>query len=88
MIRERGRVGYVRASIGYHLAVVAVVAWLAATGWQGWAIVVVWALLAGRAALGPTLNARRARPLRPVVIGAGEIVASVVVTIVVVRGLP
>jgi AcrR family transcriptional regulator len=88
MIRERGRAGYVRASVGYHVALAATAGWLAATGWQSWASVAVWLLLAGRAALGPALNRRRERPMRPVVVGVGEILASLVVTIVVLNGLP
>lgn len=88
MIRERGRPGYVRASVAYHLAGVAAASWLVASDWQSWWVVAVWVLLAGRAALGPMLNGQRARPLRPVVVGVGEIVASLVLTIVVLAGLP
>ncbi len=88
MIRERGRRGYVRASVLYHLAGTAAAAGLAATGWQSWWLMALWALLAGRAALGPALNRRRSRPLRPVVVGVGEIVASLLLTVVVLAGLP
>jgi len=88
MIRERGRPGYVRASVAYHLAGAAGASWLVATGWQSWWLVAVWVLLAGRAALGPTVNRRRTRPLRPVVVGIGEIVASLLLTVVVLTGLP
>lgn len=88
MIRERGRPGYVRASVAYHLAGVAAVGGLVATGWQSWWSVLVWVLLAGRAALGPMVNRRRARPLRPAVVGVGEIVASLLLTVVVLAGLP
>ena len=88
MIRERGRRGYVRASVLYHLAGTAAATGLATTGWQSWWLVALWALLAGRAALGPALNRRRSRPLRPVVVGVGEIVASLLLTVVVLAGLP
>jgi hypothetical protein len=88
MIRERGRVAYVRGSIGYHLAGTAGAAVLAVTAWQSWWLVVVWVVLTARAVAGPAINTRRERPLRPVVIGVGEIVASVVVLVVVLAGLP
>jgi hypothetical protein len=88
MIRERGRPGYVRASVAYHLAGAAGAVALVTTGWQSWWLVAVWALLAGRAAVGPTVNRRRSRPLRPVVVGVGEIVASLLLTVVVLTGLP
>jgi hypothetical protein len=88
MIRERGRAAYVRGSVAYHLAGVLVAGWLVATGWQtGW-LVAVWLLLVARAVLGPAVNQRRARPLRPVVIGVGEIVASMLLTVVLLTGLP
>jgi hypothetical protein len=88
MIRERGRTGYVWGSVAYHLAGVLVAGWLVATGWQtGW-LVAVWLLLVARAVLGPAVNRRRERPLRPVVVGVGEIVASVVLTVVLLSGLP
>jgi hypothetical protein len=88
MIRERGRTGYVWGSVAYHLAGALVAGWLVVTGWQtGW-LVAVWLLLVVRAGLGPAVNRRRQRPLRPVVIGVGEIVASVVLTVVLLSGLP
>lgn len=88
MIRERGRAGYLRASVAYHLAGVLVAGVLVATGWQSGWLVAVWLVLAARAGLGPAMNRRRDRPLRPVVVGVGEIVASVLVTVVLLAGLP
>ncbi|MFU8839568.1 MAG: YwiC-like family protein [Nitriliruptoraceae bacterium] len=88
MIRERGRAAYVRGSVGYHLVGTVGAAVLAATGWQSWWLVAVWVLLTARAVAGPMGNARRARPLRPVVVGVGEIVASVLVLVTVLVGLP
>ncbi len=88
MIRERGRVAYVRGSVAYHLAGTVAAAVLAATAWQSWWLVVVWVLLTGRAVAGPAVNTRRERPLRPVVVGVGEVVASVVVLVTVLTGLP
>lgn len=86
MIRERGRTGYVVASVASHLLGTAAAAWLVATDRQRWPMVVVWLLLTVRAAAGPALNARRERPLRPVVVGVGEIVASLAVTVLAVLG--
>jgi hypothetical protein len=88
MIRERGRPAYVRGSVAYHLVGTAGAAVLAATGWQSWWLPVVWVLLTVRAVAGPAVNARRERPLRPVVVGVGEILASVVVLVTVLGGLP
>ena len=88
MIRERGRRGYVAASVAYHLLGVAAAAASVASGWQRPALVVVWVALTARAAAGPAINRRRARPLRPVVVGVGEIVASVAITVVTLTGLP
>lgn len=88
MIRERGRVGYVRGSVAYHvLGTIGAVA-LVVAGWQSALLVVVWLVLTLRAAAMPAVNARRARPLRPVVVGVGEIVASLVVLVTVLSGLP
>jgi hypothetical protein len=87
MIRERGRRGYVVASVGYHLAgVVAAGDWLRA-GWRRGGCSPLWLALAARAFAGPAVNARRGRPLRPVVVGVGEIVASLLVTAVAVAGV-
>jgi hypothetical protein len=88
MIRERGNPAYVRGSVAFHLAGTGGAVALAATGWQSWWLVAVWGLLTARAVAGPAANARRARPLRPVVIGVGEIVASVVVLVTVLAGSP
>jgi hypothetical protein len=87
MIRERGRRGYVIASVGYHVAGTLAAAGLASAGWASWWLPVVWAALAGRALAGPAVNARRTRPLRPAVIGVGEIVASLLVTGITLAGV-
>jgi hypothetical protein len=87
MIRERGRRGYVVASVGYHLAGVLGAVLLVTAGWQRWWLVVLWVLLTGRALAGPAVNARRDRPLRPVVVGVGEIVASAAVLLTTLAGL-
>lgn len=88
MIRERGRAGYVRASVAFHLVGALAAVALVATGWQSGWLVAVWLVLTARATLGPAANRRRERPLRPVVVGVGEIVASLLVTATVLAGLP
>lgn len=88
MIRERGRRGYEVASVVFHLLGVAGAVSLVVSDWQSVALPVVWAVLVARAAAGPAINRRRARPLRPVVVGVGEIVASVTITVVALAGLP
>lgn len=83
MIRERGRPGYVAASVGYHVAAAAAGSGLAVLwGWGPAVPVLAW-LLAVRAWAGPRANARRSRPLRPAVVGIGEIAASLALTIAV-----
>ncbi|HEY0186622.1 MAG TPA: YwiC-like family protein [Cellulomonas sp.] len=80
MIRERGERRTLRLSAGYHgaLVLLAAVAW--AAGWvagaAGAVLVLVAAALAARAVLLP----RRGR-VRPAAIGAGEVVATVAVTL-------
>jgi hypothetical protein len=87
MIRERGRRGYVVASLGFHLVGSVGAAGLALTGRASWWLPVVWLALAGRALAGPVITARRPRPLRPAVIGVGEIVASLLLTTVTLAGV-
>ncbi len=87
MIRERGSTGYLRGSLAYHLVGTAGALALVLAGWYSAWLVVVWVLLSVRASAMPALNARRQRPLRPVAVGVGEIVASVVVLVVVLAGL-
>jgi hypothetical protein len=82
MIRERGRRGYVVASVGYHLLVTVAVAGVTWASGATWWLAAVWVGLTVRALAGPLVTARRTRPLRPAVIGVGEIVASLIVTIV------
>jgi hypothetical protein len=81
MIRERGRRPYLLASLGYHLVGLAGVTGLVAVGAADLAVVVVWVALLGRAVAGPAVNARRTAPLRPVVVGVGEIALSIAVLV-------
>ena len=69
------------ASGVYHVAWCAVVLVLAADGTVGWAHAVVWVGLAVRAVVLQEVAARRSRPVRPVYLGVGEIVASLAVTL-------
>ncbi len=86
MFRERGRRAFVAASIAYH-AVLTVGASIGAVGgWKSWSLVGTGAALTLRATLGPVANARRSRPVRPAVVGVGEILASLVVTAVALSG--
>jgi hypothetical protein len=81
MIRERGDPRYRLASLGYHLAGTVGVAALALAGAASALVVAVWLILVARAAAGPAVNARRTTPLRPVVVGVGEIVLSLAVLV-------
>jgi hypothetical protein len=87
MIRERGRRGYVVASVAYHLGGTVGASALAATGRSTWWLPAVWLVLVARAVAGPLVTTRRARPVRPVVVGVGEIVASLVLTGVTLAGV-
>lgn len=84
LIRERGSATFLRASIGYHLAVVAVAAVALLTRAQpttgtglSWLVVAVLALLAARAAAVPRLTP----PPSPKQIGLGEVGATVAVAL-------
>ncbi|WP_448073784.1 YwiC-like family protein [Georgenia yuyongxinii] len=80
-IRERGNRRFLLGSVGYHVLVAVVVGLLAAGGVvSGWHAA-VWVALLARAAAVPVVAARRGRPVRPLVIGVGEIVFSVLVPI-------
>ncbi len=84
LIRERGSATFLRASIGYHLAVVAVAAVALLTRAQptsgtglSWLVVAVLAVLAGRAAAVPRLTLAPS----PKQIGLGEVGATVAVAL-------
>lgn len=90
VIRERGNVAFFRLSIAYHLACVVVLAvWAlglpasasAPVEPTRWWLVVVFALLAARAAAVWLLD-RQGRRLSPAKIGLGELLATLVVGIV------
>lgn len=78
-IRERGNRAYLVASVAFHGAGAAATAALASAGLVTPAHALVWGALAVRAAAVPLVAARRGRPVRPLVIGVGEIVFSVLV---------
>ena len=80
MIRERGNGRFVAASIGYHVAVVAVEAWL-----LPWVYAALALALAVRAAVLPALQLRLAdgpRRLRPIHLGLVELAASTALVLV------
>src|SRR5690606_17383 len=66
-IRERGNVGFLALSVGFHVVAAAVVAWLS------WPLGVLFSVLAVRAGLVPRLG------WSPKRLGIGEIVATVAV---------
>lgn len=79
VLRERGNPVYLRISIGYHAAMVAV---FAATA--GWVYALYGAGLLARAIALPIMERRRAgtsRALRPIQVGVVEIVASTVLVV-------
>jgi hypothetical protein len=71
MIRERGHVGYYRASVAYHLVILAVAAWFRAP------VAILFAALLARAIVFPR------RRLTPKQVGLVEIVASVLLLVAV-----
>ena len=74
MIRERGKAGWVAASIGWHLAVLAVSILLAAGGVVGPLWPALFTVVLGRAAVMPAIAARR--PVRPIAVGLVEVALS------------
>lgn len=78
MIRERGSLGYRRASVAYHAVALGVITWAAASGWSGVPLIVVFTWLLVRAWLLP------GRPLSPKQVGVIEIVNSALLLVAVV----
>ncbi len=72
LIRERGNPAWMRASIIYHLALVALFIAGAATGLVSWLVPLVGLILLARAWLYPVISGRRGRPLSPLFIGLTE----------------
>ncbi|MDQ7908304.1 YwiC-like family protein [Phytohabitans sp. ZYX-F-186] len=70
MIRERGHTGYYRASVAYHLAI------LAAAAWWHQPIAILFALLLARATVFPK------RPMAPKQVGIIEIAASLLLLLI------
>ncbi len=75
MIRERGKPGWVAASIGWHLAVAVLAGWLSASGVLGPGWLLLFVAVGIRAAVMPLLASRQ--PLRPLIVGLVEIVLTV-----------
>ncbi|MGA4670757.1 YwiC-like family protein [Propionibacteriaceae bacterium Y1923] len=84
MIRQRGSRGWLAASIGYHVLLLAGVAVAALVGWLGWAWLVLAVLLLARAVWEPTTL--DSRPLTVLQIGLIEVAASVLLLVAAVIG--
>lgn len=80
-IRERGNRRYLVASAVYHLGWFGAALLLAAAGPVRWLHAAVWGGLAVRAVVVQHAAARRDRPFPPVLLGVGEIVASLAVAL-------
>ena len=83
LIRERGSRAHLAASLVWHALLVVVALTPVVTDVLGPGGAVLAVMLLVRAAVGPTLDARRRRPLRPVAIGMVEVVLSLVLLVVV-----
>lgn len=79
MIRERGNPRWLRFSLAYHAALVALAAIGVALGYGSPWLVLVFVVLLLRAWLFPYLSARRSQPLKPVVFGSAEFLFSAMV---------
>ncbi|WP_134324319.1 YwiC-like family protein [Cumulibacter soli] len=75
MIRERGSVGYVVASVLWHLACVAA-AGIWVSGWLGWALAAYFAAMTARALAMPMMWPMRGRQLAPGRLGIVELIAT------------
>ena len=85
-IRERGNRAYLVASAGFHLVGAGATAALTAAGTLTPAHAAGWAALAVRAVAVPVLAERRGRPVRPLALGLGEVVLSVLVALTLLLG--
>ncbi len=81
LIRERRSQAWLVGSILTHLALWALIAALAVSGWVGWPHLVVWSLIFVRAVAMPLVARRRGRPWRPREIGIPEVVLTVLVAL-------
>lgn len=79
MIRERGKSAWLRGSILYHVALVAIFTVGAALGWLSWAVPVVGLILLARAWSYPIISKRRQTPLSPQFVGITEFVFTALV---------
>lgn len=81
LIRERGHVGYVVASVAWHVVCAGAAVPLAVVGsplasWAGWTLVALFTALAARALLLPLCWPMRGKTLAPGRIGIGELFAT------------
>ena len=78
LIRERNNPVWLRFSLGYHAALLALAAALSVTGVLSWWVTLLWVVLLARAALFPYWS-KRSGPLKPPVIGFSEFAFSAMV---------
>lgn len=78
-IRERGNTTYIAASIIFHAAIFAAVVFLASDGAVRPIHAIIWSFLLARAISMALISARRDKPVRPRIIGIGEIIFSLLV---------
>lgn len=83
LIRERGNPGWLRFSLGYHVAMTVITAIAWGFGLATWWMTAAWVILTVRAWVYPEISRRRGKPLRPAVIGVSELAFTAIVLIAV-----
>lgn len=82
MIRGRGKLAMICLSFGFHLVGLALVAYAASAGLIGWTNLALWVVLTARALVLPLMQRqrvrKRAKVIRPRVVGVSEIIISIV----------
>lgn len=82
MIRGRGKPTMICLSFGFHLVGLALVAYAASAGRIGWTNLALWVVLTARALVLPLMQRqrvrKRAKVIRPRVVGVSEIIISIV----------
>lgn len=82
MIRGRGKPTMICLSFGFHLVGLALVAYAASAGLIGWTNLALWVVLTARALVLPLMQRqrvrKRAKVIRPRVVGVSEIIISIV----------
>ena len=85
MIRGRGKPTMICLSFGFHLVGLALVAYAASAGLIGWTNLALWVVLTARALVLPLMQRqrvrKRAKVIRPRVVGVSEIIISIVMVV-------